>query len=363
MKRVVTAAVFLAFSAGLALAQENPFPRFKQFKNVAPGIDFYASERSQVDPFVKAITETREKIGDFLVNIDAPGAIFICSTLDQKDSIWDLRIFRNGYKWYLPYLTPEVQRAENMARMAQAAAAAGADEQTATSGGRQGRGGQQGRSDSGRGGQGGRQGGQSADFRASAEARAATTLATQMGYAILMSCLDNPKQYRVSRLDDMSRSPLNDWLDIALVAYATGTIQNSFRTLLERVDDTFPLDDVLSMSRPFVASQDASSGGRGGGRGGGSRVLPKDVIDRMVFDAQAGAFFLYVREKAGADKLLDVLQQNLKGVESVDTIQTLFGRNFDQTERDFMAWVKAQKPSEPIAIRMGPDRQTMGLSR
>ncbi len=83
----------------------------------------------------------------------------------------------------------------------------------------------------------------------------------------------------------------------------------------------------------------------------------------MVFDAQAGAFFLYVREKAGADKLLDVLQQNLKGVESVDTIQTLFGRNFDQTERDFMAWVKAQKPSEPIAIRMGPDQQTMGLSR
>ena len=227
-----------------------------------------------------------------------------------------------------------------------------------------------------------------------AEARAAAQLASQMGYAILMSSLDNEKPYRPSRLDDMSRSPLNDWLDIALVAHATGTAQNAYRVLQERADDCFPLDDVLSMSRPFVAQTTDSGGGgggggmgggpvmitgagpgggtssgtvafntgvgggdrgsagqaggrggnvgQGGGRGGG-RVLSKDVVDRMVFDAQATAFFAYLIEKAGIEKVKDLVQQQRKKTESLAVVQTLLGPDVDKTEMEFMDWVKTQK--------------------
>jgi len=176
----------------------------------------------------------------------------------------------------------------------------------------------------------------------------------------------------------MSRSPLNDWLDIALVAHATGTAQSAYRVLQERADDCFPLDDVLSMSRPFVAqTTDSAGGGTGGGMGGGTgvftagagggerggggqssgrsgsigqggggrggRVLSKDVVDRMVFDAQGTAFFTYLIEKVGIDKVKDLVQQQLKGTESVAVVLTLTGPDIDKTEMAFMDWAKAQK--------------------
>jgi hypothetical protein len=182
-----------------------------------------------------------------------------------------------------------------------------------------------------------------------------------------------------------------------------GTAQNSYRVLQERVDDCFPLDDVLSMSRPFVAQTDSTSGGGGGGmsggnvmimggggerggsaqgatvvmmggggdrgtsggqaggdragsgqpggrgsqggagRGGAGRVLAKDEVDRMVFDAQAAAFFSYLIEKAGMDKAKDLVQQNMKKTETLQVVQSILGPDADQLERDFMAWVSTKK--------------------
>jgi hypothetical protein len=84
-----------------------------------------------------------------------------------------------------------------------------------------------------------------------------------------------------------------------------------------------------------------SSGGRGGS--GGGRVLPKDIVDRMVFDAQATAFFNYLMEKAGIDKIKDLVQQNLKKTETLQVVMSIFGSDADKTEQDFMAWVQTQK--------------------
>jgi hypothetical protein len=408
IQRLISATLFLSFFACFGLAQDNPFPKFKVFREAVPGIDFYADQKTEVDPFIKPLADARGKMASFLGDDIAKGAIFICSTLAQKDSIYDQRIFK-FYKWYLIQLTAEAQREERLARSQAAAAAAAAQGGQSGQGGRSEQAGQSGRTgrgeqsgQGGRGEQGGRQGGtpggmQSPEFRAMAEARAAAQLASQMGYAILMSSLDNEKPYRPSRLDDMSRSPFNDWLDIALVAHATGTAQGAFRVLQERVDDCFPLDDVLSMSRPFVAqtTDSGSSGGGGGGGGmgagpvmltgagpgggttsgtvaintgvgggdrgsagqaggrsgsvgqgggrGGSRVLSKDVVDRMVFDAQATAFFAYLIEKVGIEKVKDLVQQQRKKTESLAVVQTLLGPDADKTEMEFMDWVKTQK--------------------
>ncbi len=399
-QRLISATLFLSFIACFGLAQDNPFPKFKVFREAVPGIDFYANQKTEVDPFIKPLADARGKMASFLGDDIAKGAIFICSTLAQKDSIYDQRIFK-FYKWYLIQLTAEAQREERAARVQAAAAAAAAQGGQSGQGGRSEQAGQSGRSGRGeQSGQGGRQGGtpggmQSPEFRAMAEARAATQLASQMGYAILMSSLNNEKPYRPSRLDDMSRSPLNDWLDIALVAHATGTAQSAYRVLQERADDCFPLDDVLSMSRPFVAQTTDSGGGSGGGGGmgggpvmitgagpgggtssgtvaintgvgggdrgsagqaggrggsvgqgggrGGSRVLSKDVVDRMVFDAQGTAFFTYLIEKAGIEKVKDLVQQQRKGTESLAVVQTLLGADVDKTEMEFMDWVKTKK--------------------
>ncbi len=406
MQRLPIAAVFLALVASLAPAQTNPFPKFKPFLGAAPGVDFFADQKSEIDPFIAPIADAHKNMEAMLGASLAKGAIFVCSTLAQKDSIYDQRIFKLGYKWYLVQLTPEAQRQERMARMQAAAAANGGQSDT---GGRQGRNGQ---GQSGRGGQGtrgdqaaqaariagnqaqgGRQGGgqNPQAMQAAAEARAAAALASQVGYAILMTSLNNDKPFRASRLDDMSRTPLNDWLDIALVAYATGNTQGSYRTMQDRIDDTFPLDDMLSMSRPFVAQGDTSGGGGGGGAQfggdpgsarmgggqssgrqggaqgggqagggrGGTRVLPKDQLDRLIFDAQAVAFFNYLMEKSGPEKVKDLIQQNLKKVETLQVVINLLGSNIDKVEAEWHTWVQAQQPAGNRGRGTGP----AGVSR
>ncbi|MBZ5498351.1 MAG: hypothetical protein LAP85_18275 [Acidobacteriia bacterium] len=399
IQRLITAAVCLTLFASVSLAQGNPFSKnFKIFKDIAPGVDFYASNQSDIEPFVKPVTEARRKLADFLGTDLANGAVFVCSTLVQKDSVYDVRAFKLGYKWYLIQLTPEAQREERQARMqaAQALNAQNGQTDQAAQGGRGGQGAQSGRgggrsgqdqagAQAGRqrggqdqGGPGGQRGGQSPDFRAAQEARTATTLASNVGYATLMTTLPTSKPFRTSRLDDMGRSPLVDWLDIALVAHATGTANSNLRFLQDHLEEAFALDDVLSMNRPFVAGQDSASGGGGGGggagggggnpgmvmmgaaggsggggRGGGGgagRVLPKDVQDRMLFDGQAATFFNYLIEKVGVDKVKEVVQQNVKGKESLLVVQGFLGNDFDQIERDWQTWVKAQKPPENIRV-------------
>jgi uncharacterized membrane protein YgcG len=403
IQRLISAAVSLTLFAGLTVAQENPFTKNFKFikKEVAPGIDFYASNESEVEPLLKPVAEARKNLAVFLGDDLAKGAIFICSTLQQRDSVYDARVFKEGYKWFLLQLTPEAQREERQARMqAMAAAAAALSGQGGSGAAGQDQGGAQagrqrgGQDQGGRGGQAnaqtGRQGGgqdqsgrggQSPEVRAAAmEARAATTLATQVGYSILQTTLNPDKPFRASRLDDMSRSPLVDWLDIALVANATGTSGNNLRYMQENMEQSFSIEDVLSMSRPFVAQQDLSlSGGGGGGgmggqggggsgvgtgggqsagdraggsarggRGGGSTSLPKDVQDRMLFDAQSASFFNYLIEKAGIEKAKDVVAQNRKGTEPLMMVQKIFGTDMDKLEKDWQTWAMAQKLPENI---------------
>jgi uncharacterized membrane protein YgcG len=384
MKRLIGAAVFLTLFAGLTVAQENPFTKNFKFikKEVAPGIDFYASDKSEVEPFIKPVEEARKSLAVFLGDDLARGAVFICSTRLQRDSVYDVRVFRQGYKWFLLQLTPEAQREDRQARMqATAAAAAVLSGQGGSGAAGQDQGGAQagrqrgGQDQSGRGGQAnaqaGRQGGgqdqsgrggQSPEARTAAmEARAATTLAAQVGYSILQTTLNPDKPFRASRLDDVSRSPLVDWIDIALVAHATGTSGTNLRYMQENIELSFPIEDVLSMSRPFVAQQDASlSGGGGGGgmggqgggarggRGGGGATLPKDVQDRMMFDAQSASFFNYLIEKEGIEKAKDIVAQNRKGTEALEVVQKIFGTNMDKLGKDWQAWAMEQKPPENI---------------
>jgi hypothetical protein len=405
IQRLISAAVSVTLFAGLTVAQGSPFTKNFKFvkKEAAPGIDFYASNQSEVEPFLKPVEEARKNLAVFLGDDLARGAIFVCSTLQQRDSVYDVRVFKEGYKWFLLQLTPEAQREERQARMqAMAASAAASGGQRGGGAAGQDQGGAQagrqrgGQDQSGRSGQGtaqaGRQGGgqdqtgrggQSPEARAAAmEARAAATLASQVGYAILQTSFNQSKPFRASRLDDMTRSPLVDWLDIALVAYATGTTGANLRYMQENMDLSFPIEDVLSMSRPFVAQQDAGSSGRsggmggqggggfgagtggaqgtgdrggsgqsgvaGGGRGGGSANLPKDVQDRMMFDAQAASFFNYLIAKAGIEKAKDVVAQNRKGTEALAAVQQIFGADVDALTKDWQTWAVAQKPPENI---------------
>jgi hypothetical protein len=393
IQRLISAAVSLTLFAGLTAAQENPFTKnFKCIKKeAAPGVDFYANNESEVEPFLKPVAQARNNMAVFLGDDLAKGAIFVCSTLQQRDSVYDVRVFKEGYKWFLLQLTPEAQREERQARMqAIAAGAAASGEQSGRGAAGQVQGGRGGQANAQAGRQGGGQdqtgrGGQSPEARAAAmEARAAATLASQVGYSILQTTLNPDKPFRASRLDDMTRSPLVDWLDIALVAYATGTTGANLRYMQENMDLSFPIEDVLSMSRPFVAQQDpgtfgggggggvggqggggfgggtggaqgagdrgggSQSGGTRGGRGGGSANLPKDVQDRMMFDAQAASFFNYLIEKAGIEKAKDVVAQNRKGTEALAVVQKIFGTDVDTLTKEWQTWAMTQKPPESI---------------
>ncbi len=373
IQRLASAAVFLTLFAGLSLAQENPFSKsFKLVKkDVAPGIDFYADNQSDIDPFVKPVAEAREKIADFVGKELSRGAIFVCSTLKQKDAVYDVRVFKSGYKWFLIQLTPEAQREERAARMAAAAAQRQADAANGQGqGGGAGRGGQSG-SQRGVADQAGQRGGQgqggrggpatlTPEMRAAQEARQATTMATQMCYATLMTTLNSDLYFRTSRVEDVGKSPLVDWLDIALASYATGTSNANLKFLQDNLDWAFAIEDVLSMNRPFVVQSDSGGGGgggmgmmgggggnpgggmagggdrgqgsnqaqagggrqgqQGGGRGGANRVLPKDQQDRLLFDAQSATFFNYLIEKAGMDKAKEIVRQNMQGKDALTVV-------------------------------------------
>ena len=105
-------------------------------------------------------------------------------------------------------------------------------------------------------------------------------------------------------------------------------------------------------------SGDAAGGAAAPGGRGGTRVLPKDVADRLVFDAQASAFFEYLIEKTSLDKVIDLVQQNRKKTETLQVVMNLLGPDVDKIEQDWLAWVKA-KPAD--AVRNAP--QPAGPSR
>jgi hypothetical protein len=235
----------------------------------------------------------------------------------------------------------------------------------------------------------------SPEMRAAQEARAAGTLAMQMGYATLMTTLDEDLYFRVSRVEDVGKSPLVDWLDIALVSYATGTSNTYLKFLQDNLESAFAIEDVLSMNRPFVVQQDPGGGGGGagagggnpgfgmmgaggtgaasgaggdraqggGGRGGGrgNAPLPKDVQDRQLFDGQAATFFNYLIEKIGIDKTKEVVRQNMQGKEAIAVVESFLGSDFDKVEKDWQTWLKTLKP--PDTGRMIFQNQTGLIGR
>jgi len=242
------------------------------------------------------------------------------------------------------------------------------------------------------------------DMMANAEKQMVTSVTQQIAYAIIQRLFDKDLQYRSSRLDDMGKSPLPDWLDIGIGSYASGS-NTALAFVQQNMDQTFPIEDVLSMSRPFVASSAGQNGGPGGGgmgpmgggggnsggfgraqggpsggfgggtggfsgrtgggfpgggtggsggpggnRGGMQRTMPKDEQDRMLFDGQAGTFFAFMLEKVGMDRVRELVKQAQEGKESREyvTKPDVLGPDFEKIEADWAAWVKTQKAEEPL---------------
>lgn len=356
-------AVWAILSVGLCSAQTASFQKnFTLFKDVAPGIDFYAKSKSDIAPFESPVRAAREKLADFLKRDLARGAIVICSTMEQKDSVQEKNVLKLGYSWVLVQLTPEATTQQMIASIK--ARLGNMIPPDALE----------------------RMQRRPSEQRAAADARMIGPTAQRMCFALLQATLFPDKEFKSSRLDDLSRSPLADWLDLGLAWYASGTGLN-VRFLQERLDEAFPLEDVLSMPRPFVAPQEngapgggqmvirmgpgaeggapSQGGGRSGGRAGGNApmaggggpmamTLPKDVQDRMVFDSQSASFFSFLLQKLGPEKVRSVVKWNLEGKLAHDILDQpdFLGPDLDKTESEWRAWVKSQKPEEPGFNRM-----------
>jgi hypothetical protein len=376
MVRPIIATFLLIVTLGIGSAnaqQPVSFKNFASFRGLVPGIDFYASNRQAISayekPAAEAITRLKKLFGEKLPK----GAIFICSTLEQKDAVYEPKILKSGYGWSLTAVTPAVRMQEIQARIkSQMGGQVPAELQD-------------------------RMMKMQPDMAANAEKQMVTTITQEIAYAILQTMLDTDLQYRSSRLDDMSKSPLPDWLDIGIASYASGA-NNNISFLQQNMEQSFPIEDVLSMARPFVASSNGQNGGGGGGNGGGmprfggnggspggmpgggmggfsgrgmggfpggggfggppggsngnrngmQRTMPKDEQDRMLFDGQSSTFFSYMLEKVGIDKMKELIKQAVDGKESREYISKpdVLGSDFEKIESDWIAWVKNQKPQQ-----------------
>ncbi|NLT33019.1 MAG: hypothetical protein GXX81_06240 [Acidobacteria bacterium] len=381
MLRFLLAALLVAvpLAAGPANAQVVDFKNFVSFRNLVPGVDFFASNRKNVSPYEKpaaeAIARMKELLGDDLPK----GAVFICSSVQQRDSVYEPRVLRSGYRWSITVVTAEVRTQEVLERIkAQMGDNIPAEIRD-------------------------RIRNQPPEMMADAEQQAASTLARQIAHAVTQTAMDENLRFRSSRLDDMGKSPLPDWLDIGIAWYAVGAKAN-LEFLNQNMEQTFPIEDILSMSRPFVASSFDQGGGgsrgggggmpgngggfpgggapgmngggfpgggggggfpaggfpgggaqggqrasRGGGpRGGGSggmpqRVLPKDEQDRMLFDGQSSTFFFFLIEKVGIEKVRELIRLTREGMESREYLERpeVLGGDFGKIEEEWAAWVKA----------------------
>ncbi len=354
--------------------QAGRYKNFTKFGQPEAGIDFYASSRRLISPFEKPAAETMEKLKTLLGQNLPKGAIFICSTLEQKDSIYEPQILKMGYGWTLTATTADIRTQEMLARIkSQMGGEVPAEILDRIRN---------------------QPPGMAADF----EKQMVSSTVQQIAYAVLQSALGKNLQYRSSRLDDMGKSPLPDWMDIGVAAYASGSSPN-IGFLQQNMEQTFSLEDIISMSRPFVASTAGQRSGGGGGRptggssgnggggsggmmgpggdqgfppagtggargsggfgnpggqrGGAQRTLSKDEQDRMLFDAQAGTFFAFLREKVGMEKVRELMRQAIEGKESREFIMQpdVLGPDFGKTEESWAAWVKAQKPDRPAGPR------------
>ena len=363
MIRPFVAAFILFAVLGIESAQAQgaaTFKRFVVYKQIVADVDFFASNRPLITPYEKPVAETIARLKTLFGENIPRGAIFICSTLEQKDSIYEPMVLKMGYGWTLTAITPEVRMQETMERIKSQMGGEVPAEIMARIKNR------------------------SPEMAADAEKQLVSTTTRQVAYAVIQTLENKELKFRSSRVDDMGKSPLPDWLDIGIASYATGS-QTDLVYLQQHMDQTFPIEDVIAMSRPFVASSGQTGGGDSGARGGGPpgggqgmpggmpggmppggfsgrsmgsgggsggssgprgpRVIPKDEQDRMVFDGQATSFFMYLMERVGIEKVKQLISHAQEGKESRDFIsQTdVLGPNFSKIEEDWTGWVKALK--------------------
>jgi hypothetical protein len=255
LRPIITVLVLiLALNANLIAVEQSGFKNFKSFRDAAIGIDFFASSKQDVEPYEKPAAEAISKLKTLLGENLPKGAIFICSTLTQKDSVYEPMVLKSGYGWSLTVETSAVmmqRMQEQMKQMTAMMKAQGGEvpAQMSQMANRM-------------------KSSMSPDMAAQAEKRMASELVQKIAYAVIQTSQDSALQYRSSRVDDMGKSPLPDWLDIGISSYAVGTLSN-LSYLQQHLDETFPIEDVLSMSRPFVDSTGGGSGRSGGSGFGG----------------------------------------------------------------------------------------------
>jgi hypothetical protein len=394
MVRSIITTLFLVFlfSPQLICAQQaEKFKSFNKYTGLVPGIDFFASKRQSAEPYEKPVTQEIERLQTLLGENLPKGAIFICSTLEQKDSIYEPMILKMGYSWVLSLESQEIQAEEMMARIK---SMMGEDEIPAEIMERL--------------------KSRQSDMMASANSRMVNDTLRKIANAIIQTSFAENFRYRSSRVNDVIKSPLPDWLDIGIAVYAIGDDPN-LSYLLQNLEQTFPIDDVLTMSRPFVASlflQDldggsnsegfGSRGGSGGGfeggqgfpsggfsgmgrgdfpqggfsgrgqgdfpqggfggrggrssgesdgqRGGRQRTIPKDEQDQMIFDGQASTFFTFLLEKVGIEKIRELIQAVQEGVEGRDFIarEDMLGDDFRRIEQQWTEYVENLEPRPPF---------------
>jgi len=365
--------------------QADKYKTFTRFSGTVPYTDFFASKRQSISPYLEPAKQTIEKLQSLLGEALPKGAIFVCSSLEQKDSIYEPIILKMGYKWVLTVETPEVAAEEMMARIKSRMGDDIPAEILDRFKSRQ------------------------PDMMASAEGRLVDETVRRIAYAVIQTSFAKNLKYRSSRLNDMGKSPLPDWLDIGIGAYVTGNDPN-VRYLQENMEQTFPLEDILTMSRPFVASMfletensgggggsfgsrggrsgmnggqgfpsggfggmpqggfpqggfggmpsgggppsgfggggQGSQGGSGGQRGGMQRTIPKDEQDQMIFDGQSSTFFAFLLEKVGIAKVRELIQAVNKDVEARDFIARpdMLGDDYGKIEEEWIEWVGKLKP-------------------
>lgn len=345
--RLITPSVF---------AQENLFARyFNLYRQVVPGVDFLAEKREEVKPFEEPLRQARQRLQVFLGEDLPGGAIFVCSSAEQRDSVYEPRALRMGYRWVLMVLSPEIEVRQAMERI--------------------------------RARRGGNLPPEALErFRqrsSSMEQQLVSKAAQDFAYAILMTTLAPEREFRTSRLDDMYRSPLADWLDVGLAAHAAGALGPQAFYLKQHMSESYPIEDILFMSRPVIvpsfvggetgppapgaAPAPTGMGGPGEGRGRPSQptAVPKDVQDRLMYDAQATTLFAYLLENLGVEKMKKVIGRN-RGGEDVQMIleePDFLGPDMESAEKGWLSWVEGMdvgRGRQSGSREPGPDSRRPG---
>ena len=374
-----------AFGVNSTNAQTVSFKNFNSFQDIVPGVDFFASDRQMITPYEAASAEAIVRLKTLLGDELPKGAIFICSTLAQKDALYEPVVFRQGYSWVLISATQEMRMEEQLDRM-RSQIGDNIPEEIRE-----------------------RLNSMLKESASNIDPQTVSTMARNIAFAVLqvmMNANNDYFQFRASRAEDVGKSPLQDWLDVAIGAYASGD-KSSIRYLQDNIDMMFPLDDVLIMPRPFVAS--STTGGREAGPGGGDgfpgdgfpgggfpgggqgmimgdgfpggggqmpkmggggqggqrqgqgapkskpdgggqpRALPKDEQDRLLFDGQAISFFDYFMEKLGIEKIRELIKFSGEGNESWDFVARpdIMGRDFSKIETEWLEYLKKLSIPEP----------------